>query len=87
MKLRMLLLTAAVFAIGCSSSQVEITTKSAEGAVLGDAALVAQITTRLIGVDEESAFASHDGSVTLSGRAKSASVAERFAAAAKASQV
>jgi osmotically-inducible protein OsmY len=90
MKVRMLLLAAAVFASGCSSSQVQDATKSLEKsapAALGDAGLVAQVTTRLIGIDADSALhvavASHDGSVTLTGRAKSASVAERFVAAAK----
>jgi osmotically-inducible protein OsmY len=86
MKFGTLLLAGAVFISACSSSQVEDTTKSA-GAVLGDAAIVAQVTTRLIAVDGDSALhvavASHGGAVTLSGRAKSAAVAQRFAAAAK----
>jgi len=86
MKFGSLLLAGAVLISGCSSSQVEETTKSAD-AVLGDAAIVAQITTRLIAIDGDSALhvavGSHDGAVTLSGRAKSAAVAQRFLAAAK----
>ena len=86
MKLRMLLLAGVVFAAGCSSTQVEDTTKSAN-VVLGDAAIVAQVTTRLVGIDGDSALhvavASHSGDVSLSGRAKSAAIAERFVAAAK----
>ena len=90
MKFYMLLFAAAVFASGCSSQKAEETTKSVQESapvVLGDAAISAQVTTRLIGIDGDSALhvavASHDGSVALSGRAKSKSVAERFVAAAK----
>ncbi len=86
MKFGMLLLASSLLIGGCSSSQVENTTKSASGA-LGDAAITAQITTRLIAIDGDSALhvavASNDGAVTLSGRAKSAAIAERFSAAAK----
>jgi osmotically-inducible protein OsmY len=86
MKLRMLLFAVIICASACSSSQVENTTKAAD-VVLGDAAIVAQITTRLIGIDSDSALhvavASRDGEVALSGRAKSAGVARRFLAAAK----
>lgn len=90
MKLRMLLLAAAVLASGCSSSQVDDASKSLQKSApiaLGDAAYVAQVTARLIGIDADSALhvavACHDGNVTLSGRAKSAPVADRFVAAAK----
>ena len=86
MKLRMVLFAGIVFASACSPSQVEDATKSAD-VVLGDTAIVAQITTRLIGIDGDSALhvavASRDGDVSLSGRAKSAVVAQRFLAAAK----
>jgi osmotically-inducible protein OsmY len=86
MKLSTLLLAGVILSSGCSSSQVEDTTKSAN-VVLSDAAIVAQVTTRLIGIDGDSALhvavASHDGDVALSGRAKSAAVAGRFVAAAK----
>ena len=86
MKFCILLLAGAVLIGGCSSSQVENSTKSADAA-LGDAAIIAQITTRLIAIDGDSALhvavASHDGAVTLSGRAKSAAIAGRFAAGAK----
>jgi osmotically-inducible protein OsmY len=90
MKLRMLILAAAVLASGCSSTQVEDTTKSLQKSapvMLGDAAVSAQVTARLVGIDADSALhvavASKDGNVSLSGRAKSAAIAERFVAAAK----
>lgn len=90
MKLRALALAAAVLAVGCSSTQVEDATKSLQQSapvVLGDGAIVAQITARLVGIDADSALhvavGSHGGVVTLSGRAKSEAIAERFVAAAK----
>jgi osmotically-inducible protein OsmY len=56
-------------------------------AALGDAALAAQIEARLVSIDADSALhvalSVKDGKVTMSGRVKSASIAERFAAAAK----
>jgi osmotically-inducible protein OsmY len=90
MKFRVLLLAITVLASACSSSQVEDTSKSVQKSapiVLNDAAVVTQVTARLIGIDADSALhvavSSHEGNVALSGKAKSASVAERFVAAAK----
>ena len=56
-------------------------------AALGDAALAAQIEAHFVSIDADSALhvavSVKDGKVSLSGRVKSASIAERYAAAAK----
>jgi osmotically-inducible protein OsmY len=56
-------------------------------AALGDAALAAQIEAHFVSIDADSALhvavSVKDGKVNLSGRVKSASIAERYAAAAK----
>jgi hyperosmotically inducible protein len=82
----------ALLALGaCTSKQVDDAAKSVETAapaLLSDAAATAQIEAHFISIDSDSALhvavAVHDGVVTLSGRAKSAAVADRFVAAAKA---
>ncbi len=56
-------------------------------AIVGDAGIAAQIEAALVGIDADSALHVavdvHDGNVTLSGRAKSSAIAQRFVDAAK----
>ncbi|HMD03421.1 MAG TPA: BON domain-containing protein [Candidatus Baltobacteraceae bacterium] len=83
----------ALGATGCGARDIDNAQKSAEKAistaapVLGDAALTAQIESRFVGIDSDSALhvaiETHDGDVKLSGRVKSAAIEERFGAAAK----
>lgn len=88
---------AAVFAlalasvtVGCSRQEIERAGQSfasSAPALAGDGLIVAQIETKLVAIDGDSALhvavAAHDGNVRMSGRTRSAAIAKRFAAAAR----
>ncbi len=86
MLLALALVTAAT---GCSQDVNEaaksISTEAP--ALFDDAAIVAKIESRFVGIDADSALHvavdSHNGAVSLSGKAKSAAIAARFADSAK----
>jgi osmotically-inducible protein OsmY len=74
---------------GCSQDvgQAEKAISTGAPAVIGKTEIVAQIEAALVGIDADSALHVavdvQGGDVTLSGRAKSATIAQRFVAAAK----
>ena len=74
---------------GCSQdvSQAEKSISTAAPALVNDAGIVAQVEAALVRIDADSALHvavnAHDGDVRMSGRAKSAAIAQRFVDAAK----
>jgi osmotically-inducible protein OsmY len=78
------------FASGCTQAinQAEKLIATSAPAIFDDATIAAKIEARFVGIDADSALHvavdAHDGNVRLSGRAKSAAIAARFADAAKA---
>ena len=76
--------------VGCSRGDIERAGQavaSAAPALASDGLIVAQIETKLVAIDGDSALhvavASHDGNVKLSGRTLSAAIAKRYVAAAR----
>ena len=87
---RCMVFLAIVLLAGCSSQDVDQAAKSISTnapEIVGDAGIAAQIEAALVGIDADSALhvavQVHDGNVSLSGRAKSAAIAQRFDDAAK----
>ncbi|GAC1541522.1 MAG: hypothetical protein NVS3B16_05220 [Vulcanimicrobiaceae bacterium] len=85
-----LALVLATLGAGCTRQQIDSagsSLASAAPALASDGLIVAQIESKLVAIDGDSALhvavASHGGSVRLSGRTKSAAIAQRYAAAAR----
>lgn len=79
----------AIAAAGCSRADIDRaagTLASAAPALASDGFIVAQIETKLVAIDGDSALhvavASHGGNVKLSGRTRTAAIAARYVAAA-----